>query len=114
MGYPQNLLMSECAGGGNAFYYDDTCSPQRHHTGVQYDTDVTFCVEIQMHTSCPSWPVTGGVNVLTRARLTLLDTIETDSAQYLPEAPGLSMQRQTAVFQRTFKSQVYAFLEKPH
>lgn len=114
MRHPQNLPMSECAGGGNAFYYDDTCSPQCCHTGVRYDIDVAFRVEIHIHTPCSSWPMTGVVNVLTCDRLTLLDTIETDSPQYSPEAPGLSMQRQTVVFQRTLKTQVYAFLEKPH
>lgn len=59
--------------------------------------------------------ITGVANPATPACLTLLDR-QTETPQYQPEAPSLSMQRQTVVFhsQRAMKSQMYASLEKPH
>lgn len=113
---PHNLPTSECAGGGMPLLSnsDDIRSLQCACTGL----DMVSLVGIYKHTN------SGNTHLMpllvydwcSQSYVPSRSHTETEPPQYKPEAPSLSMQRQTVVFrfQRALKNQMYASLEKPH
>lgn len=117
--HPHNLLMSECAGGclyylivmTSAAHIVPTLESAWHCCGIWWrdtNTQNTHPMLLLVRDWC-SQSHDPGMSRTVRHK-------ETESPQCQPEAPSLSMQRQTVVFhsQRALKNQMYASLEKPH